>query len=127
MPIRAGELRDRPTVELLAREDRDAAGQPIQTWTPLATVWAKFTAVTASQRYGADRFIATEAGTFLVRTRRSWGKDLEGADLTEPRSRNHRLDWRGRKWTITGVQPLESRDGFLLTAEVPELGGVDQE
>lgn len=42
MPIPAGDLRQRITLQEQST-DIDGAGQPIDTWTDVATVWAKRT------------------------------------------------------------------------------------
>ena len=70
--MRAGEL-DRRIVIQSATESQDAAGQPIKTWTNLATVWAKRQDLKGRERFTAQQRLAIRTATYRIR----WLSGLE--------------------------------------------------
>ena len=56
MPLKAGELDRRIQIEQ-ASEAPDSFGQNVQTWSLLATLWAKFEPDTGDERFTAEHFV----------------------------------------------------------------------
>lgn len=63
-----GRLNHRITIEV-ATETKDAAGQPVASWSTFATVWADRRDVKGGERFASSQNIAERAATFRIRWR----------------------------------------------------------
>lgn len=103
--MRAGDLNSLVTIQQLAT-GQDAAGQPVTTWLPLATVWANIKAVSGIEtvKAGADTSIVRAS----IRIRRR-------ADVTAAM----RVVYGATTYLIKAVLPnQETRDSVDLVCEV---------
>lgn len=58
---------DRQVVIQTFSEERDAAGQPVKTWSTFATVWAEKRDMRGSERFDAQQIVDDEVATFVIR------------------------------------------------------------
>ncbi|MDR6767724.1 SPP1 family predicted phage head-tail adaptor [Acidovorax delafieldii] len=70
--MRAGDLRNRITIERQTT-DQDAGGQPLEVWTPMATVWADIRNPTGLGAIRADAQAAVVKTSIRIR----WRTDIE--------------------------------------------------
>lgn len=84
---------------------QDTFGQPLETWSTLATVWANKRDVAASERVSAHREVSTLASVWTIR-------HLSG--LTA----KNRLQHDGLNYDITGIRELGRREYLELLTEV---------
>jgi SPP1 family predicted phage head-tail adaptor len=111
--IRAGELRDRVTIQQPTTTSGGAWG-PQPGWSDLTTVWAKVLRVAASERSVQDGVQSVVSHRITMRYR---------PDLTS----KHRLVYRGRPLDIVGVNDPDGRRHELLieAREHPQEAGAD--
>lgn len=64
--MRAGAL-DRRVVIQSATTAQDASGQPIETWSTFATVWAERKDLRGSERFASEQELALRTATFRIR------------------------------------------------------------
>lgn len=95
-----GKMRERVTIQQLSLTG-DGAGGGEQTWTAVATVWARVKPVSGSE--------AKEAGQLQDETRHEitirYRSGLDGA---------LRLSWRGRLLDVQSVLPWENRQYLVM-------------
>ena len=77
--MRAGEL-DRRIIIQSAATAPDAAGQLIETWTDLATVWAKRKDLRGQERFAAQQRLAARTTTYRIRWLSGLGEKLRVLD-----------------------------------------------
>jgi len=65
---RGGDFRHRALIESLSKSP-NAFGEPVETWSELATVWAKVEALTGSEAYAARQLIAEVEVKLTIRFR----------------------------------------------------------
>lgn len=70
--MRAGDLRNRITIERQTT-DKDACGQPLEVWTPVAMVWADIRSPTGMSAIRADAQAAVVKNSIRIR----WRTDIE--------------------------------------------------
>lgn len=97
--MRAGLLRDQIVIQ--QRSDaQDAFGQPVPTWSDLATVWAAVEPERGREWFVASQLQAVEPVRFRIRYR---------ADVTT----RHRVSWGGKLYDVRAVV-----DGFARIREL---------
>lgn len=102
MQLNAGQLNRRVTIRQRSAT-QDAAGQPVETWTDLATVWAWIKApagVAAAERLAANRDTSTVTYSMRIRYRTDVTAGMraaEGADLFD--IQQVIIDRAGREFT----------------------------
>jgi SPP1 family predicted phage head-tail adaptor len=109
--MRAGDLRDRITLQRVTRIADEMGGQQ-EDWSDLATVWACVRPVGGRDRLDAMRLGA--AGEYRITIR--WRADAAGQPYYTTADR---LIWCGRQYAVRNVQPLGPRGTWLeiLVAE----------
>lgn len=109
--MRAGELRERVTVQAAA-VSRDDFGAEVLTWLDGPTVWAKVTAKSGREPVLADRPVMLVGYEITIR-------------LGVAVSQKHRLMWRGKVLGIDAVNLLPGAGLVtLLCTEADVLGAV---
>lgn len=78
--MRAGEL-DRRIVIQTATPTLDGAGQPINAWATLATVWAKRSDVKGQERFAAQQRLALRTTMYRIRWRAGLDEKLRVVDV----------------------------------------------
>lgn len=68
MGVVAGRLDKRVTLQQ-ATSARDGHGQPVQTWSPVATVWAAIHPLRGGERFAAQQFAAETTHRVTIRYR----------------------------------------------------------
>jgi SPP1 family predicted phage head-tail adaptor len=112
MPIKAGELDRRITIERAAATQDPGSGHDIQSWATLATVWAKVTPVSDRERVASAQVSAEITDRFLIR----WSPQVSGV------SPKDRIVYGGRTYNISGVKEIDRRVGIEITAAArPDL------
>lgn len=103
--MRAGELRER--IQLQAKAvSRNATGEEVRVWNPLATVWARVTVVSGDETVTLSQEAATLTHQVVIRP----------YDGVAPMMR---VLWRGRVLEIHAVMPDEKHQLMtLLCSEV---------
>lgn len=103
----AGSL-DRRIVIQQRTDTRDAAGEPIPTWSVLDTVWAALEPLQGQELIEAQETNAKRKARFRIRYR---------TDVTE----KMRVVWDGETWDINAISEIGRRVGLelLVTAAVP--------
>lgn len=105
----AGDLDRRVTILDYSWDQTDEFGNPIISYTPVGTVWAKRTDLSDSERVAAYGIVATLVSRFLVRS----------SELTRSINPADRLDHDGKEWNITGVK--EAKFGRLEFLEITAM------
>ena len=105
LPISAGELNQR--VQLQRRSGaQDAAGQPVNDWSTVATVWARVSHLSGADMVKASADVSIVSTSVVIRLR---------SDVDE----SMRLLYRGSVYRITAVLPDERLRQFMeLLVEV---------
>ena len=105
--MNAGTLDRRITIEQRI-DTRDAFGEPIAAWTPLAVVWASLESLQGQELIETQETNAKRKARFRIRWR---------DDVTE----KTRVAWDGEVWDINQVNEIGRRVGLelLVTAAVP--------
>ncbi|WP_418885044.1 phage head closure protein [Aurantimonas endophytica] len=101
----AGRMDRRITLERFT-ETRDAFNEPVQTWAPLATVWASKEDIRDGERWSAQEVGAEVTTRFRVR----WSSVV--ADLNP----KDRVQFDGRTYDIVAVKEIGRREGLEITA-----------
>ena len=97
--MRAGLLRE--SIVIQQRSDaQDAFGQPLPTWSDLATVWAAPEPEKGREWFLASQLQAVEPIRFRIR----WRSDVTTL---------HRVSWGGKLWAVRAVV-----DGFARNREL---------
>lgn len=104
----AGTLDRRITIEQLV-ETQDDVGQPIQTWTERATVWAGRRDIRGRERFMAAQELAERSATWVIRFR----DDVRATDRL--------IDDTGAAWDIEAVAELGRRQWLELAATVQQV------
>ena len=98
--MNAGTLDRRITIQ--QRTDaRDAAGEPIPTWSTLAEVWAKLESLQPYELAATQLTQAEKPVRFYIRHR---------TDVDE----TMRVSWDGEEWDIEGISEIGRREGLAL-------------
>jgi SPP1 family predicted phage head-tail adaptor len=103
MALRAGTL-DRQVVIEVRSLTADGAGQMIETWATLVTVWMRILPQPGGERFAAQQVIGRAVTTFQARWR---------AGLTV---HNHRLNYDGKRWDIQDIRELGRQEGVEIDA-----------
>jgi SPP1 family predicted phage head-tail adaptor len=104
MPISAGDLKDRVTIER-ATITRDTMNAAVEAWTAIGTRWAQVSYGRGDERRQAAQESASVAATFRLR------RDTLARTITV----KDRLSFAGGAWDIASIVPFE-RDGLDFTA-----------
>lgn len=102
--IGAGKLDRRITLERSTLSD-DGLSQ-VETWAPLAEVWAGMTPISDGERWRAGEVGATATHRFVIR-HSSTSATLNPKD---------RLIYEGRTFNISGTKEIGRREGIEITA-----------
>lgn len=97
-----GALRERIEIQQVATS-RDAIGGEVQTWGPLAGVWARVEPMSSSEQWRRQQMQASAAWKITIRWR---------ADVTT----KHRVVWGTRVFLVKGVTNSDERKRFLVLA-----------
>ena len=81
----------------------DGAGQPVETWSDIATVWARVRPFRGGERFLARQVVGQAVTTFEIRHR-------AGVTIL------NRLVYAGRSWDIHDVREVGRREGLELDA-----------
>jgi len=100
--MQAGTL-DRRIVIQTPTRTQDGAGQPVETWTTLATVWASTDSLRGKEPFQGEQFNAQMATVFKIR----WRDDV---DVTA------RITFDGDTYNIFSVDEIGRREGLEITA-----------
>lgn len=103
--LAAGSL-DRRIVIERATLIRDAMNEQVETWTPLATVWASATPVRDGERFADGEVRSLITMRFQVR----WSNAVANLDERD------RLRFDGRTYDIHGVKEIGRRVGLEISA-----------
>lgn len=90
-----GKLRERIVIEF-ASTNTDVEGQPIRSWSTLATVWARAEFLSGRELETLQKIDARTAVRFTIRYR---------TDVTALM----RVTWRSSTWNIHTILPFEDR------------------
>lgn len=104
--MQAGELDRRITIEQNTPSGRDDHGQNIDSWSLLATVWARVSDRRGRERFTDDRELAYRTITFRIR----WRSDVTDTKI--------RIQFDDRTWDVTAINEIGRRDGIDIDAEV---------
>ncbi|MET4634975.1 phage head closure protein [Kaistia defluvii] len=105
MSMATGPLDRRITIERYVSA-RDALNNPVEAWSPLATVWASKTDVRDSEKFAAKENGASIETRFQIR----WSTDV--ADVNP----KDRINYGGRVFDIVGVKEIGRREGLEISA-----------
>lgn len=81
----------------------DAAGQPVESWADVATVWAEVKPFRGGERFLARQVVGQAVTTFIIRYR---------AGITV----QHRIVYEGAAWNILDVRERGRQDALELDA-----------
>ncbi len=105
--MRAGPLDRRVTVQARSTS-QSAAGEVVETWTDLFTVWMGKRDTRAAERFGAEQRVAEVDATFMAR----WAPAFDAI-----RPDTHRLVYRSRIYQIHGITELGRREGVEIACQ----------
>ena len=100
---RIGKMDRLITIETFT-EAQDNFGEPIKTWTTLATVWAEVVPTRGTERFVAAQTHAERTTTFRIRYR---------DDVTE----EMRIVWESAEYDISGIVELKRQRQLEITAQ----------
>jgi SPP1 family predicted phage head-tail adaptor len=103
--MRAGRLDRRIAIQRLA-VSYSASGDPVETWSTLATRWAYAAPVSGDERFSDPQLVAKQQNEFGVR----YSADI--ADL----SPLDRISYEGSVWDILSVSEIGRREGLKVIA-----------
>lgn len=103
--VRAGQLTRRVTLQQQS-QTLDAYGQPITTWTDVATVWASIEPSVGRELVAAQAMSLEQPTTILIRWQAAFSRPKAVAAM--------RAVYNGRFFNIRSVQNAEERN-YLLT------------
>lgn len=109
MSYEVGKLSE-PIIIQSATISQSTYGEPVETWSTFAEVWAAVNQVSANERFRNERF--RSAAVLAARTAKFTIRDLEG--LTE----NMRITWDGATWLIKGINKWIRQGITEIAAEV---------
>jgi SPP1 family predicted phage head-tail adaptor len=101
--VRSGRLDRRLTLQRRTLIENDY-GEPVETWTDLATVWAEKIPVRGAERYAAMQTVAEVEERFKIRYR----KGLTPLD---------RVVCAGTTYDVKGVLEIGRREGWEILAK----------
>jgi SPP1 family predicted phage head-tail adaptor len=120
--VKAGPLNRRVTIQRRIG-GKDAAGQPIDSWADVATVWANVSGSTGMSTIKAGGDVDVALKRYSIRIRFRDGLDegmrvVQGATVFE--IQEVRMDYAGREWTdlvcrTLGVARISQTFGLLLS------------
>lgn len=102
--IKAGQLDRRITILRATTVTDPGSGQQIETWGPLATVWASWRRASAREQLAAAEIAATVTDVFEIR----WSELLANVNPTD------RLVYQGREYNIEEATEIDRRVGILI-------------
>lgn len=100
-PINSGRLRQRVTLQSVT-ETADGYGQPIQTWTDVATFWAEVSPLTGNEAVNVKQIWAT--ATHKVRLR------YQGSAITLSPTQRFKLIKNDRILNLVNINNVEERN-----------------
>lgn len=104
--MRIGALDRRVTIQALSTA-ADAAGEPIETWTDVRTVWMGRRDMRAAERFAGQQTVAEVDTVFSAR----WAPAT-----AEIRPETHRLVLDGRVYAVHGVAEIGRREKVEIAA-----------
>lgn len=110
MPRRIGQL-DRQIVLQSRYEARDAMGQPVQTWSTVATIWARMEDAAGNTRLAGNEIVAGVERVYTMHY-------VTGVDT------RHRILDGGVAWDIVRVVEEQRERGLVVYVRSP--GNEDQ-
>lgn len=114
--IGAGDLDRRITIERFT-STKNEFNEPVETWSPLATVWAQFkdaSDLTKVEYLGAEQVSAFHMSRFVIRS----------SSVTKTVSPVDRISYGGHIWNIKGTkETAEGRNRFIEITAVRANNG----
>jgi SPP1 family predicted phage head-tail adaptor len=105
---------DRQIILQRATTAKDAFNADIETWAPLATVWAHKAPISDGERVRAQEVGAMVTNRYRIRWDSSWSS----------LSADDRLTDAGVAFNITAVKEIGRREGLEITAAARAEGGA---
>jgi len=99
----AGKLNRRVVLETNA-PTQDSYGEPIESWSTIATVWASKLSATASEKFKGEQLAGHRTIVWRIRYR----TDVDNLD---------RLTYGGEKYNVEGVTEEGNKDALILITE----------
>lgn len=106
MPLRAGDLNRRITIERFTSTQDSGSGEEVRTWFTHATVWASKWDVSDGERIAAAEVQASITTRFVIRFS-SQVSDVNPKD---------RIAFEGRSYAIEAVKEIGRREGIEISA-----------
>lgn len=106
MPIRAGELDRRITLERQAGTTKNGLNETVENWQLIATVWAKKHDVSDRERFASGEVSAEMTTRFQIR----WSSVVKDVNPKD------RLICEGRTYHILGTKEIGRREGIEISA-----------
>jgi SPP1 family predicted phage head-tail adaptor len=106
-PIDPGE-RDRLIVIQQLADSAGGSGFPVETWTPLASVYAKKSPLTGREQFGSDQDSARADTRWEI----GYRTDMDPDVIDVPK--NRRISYQGRFYNIAAANEIGRRDGIEL-------------
>ena len=101
--MRAGELRNRVTIQALTVTQSTASGEELETWATAATEWMKVEPMQGREFFSGDATLENQPHLFTRRYRSGLALDEKG----------HRLVWRGETFDIESVSDVGGRERMV--------------
>lgn len=97
------EKMDRQITLQVLTVSQDGAGQPVESWSDVATVWAWVRPFRGGERFTAQQIVGKAVTTFVIRY-------LAGVTVT------HRIAHDGRQWDIHDIREVGRHEGLEIDA-----------
>ena len=107
MAVSIGRMDRRITLQT-ATETQNTSGEPVPTWSDLATVWARVTPQSTAESFQDDQEHATRQTVFRIRYR---------SDVNE----KTRISYDSQTYDITGIVEIGRREALDISAVVRAL------
>jgi SPP1 family predicted phage head-tail adaptor len=105
--VRTGRLDRQITLQSVSVV-QDDLGQPIETWTNVATVWAERESQSATKRFAAQQRFAEVDIVWRIRWY-PWAPDV--------RPDTHRVVYQGRPFNVLGAVELGRKEGLHIATK----------
>ena len=100
--MQAGKLDRRITIQSRTLA-KDGAGQPVETWATLCTVWAHFESLRGKEPFEGQQFNAQRVSVFMIR----WRDDVD---------ETMQIIFDGDTYNIQSIAEKGRREGLEITA-----------
>lgn len=106
--LRIGTLDRRLTLQSLSTAP-DSVGQPVETWTTVATLWGRIMPMPSGERFAAQQITGKAMTTFRIRYR-------DGVTV------KYRMLFDGKTWDINDVRLVGRKEALDLDASARSDG-----